>query len=505
MNLSTFIVENCGNIFKVVQESILSRDVNKAQELIKKFLLKSNIFTLPSTTMGIIDGQRCQMVEVFKPDKNLGAAFIWEIGNTSQIKAIGFTRDFNQTHVDLATPDLVTKWDVYVESKGTNVVQMCKLAKQVLTGKVSMEASSIRQEIRASQLFESRNPEVEDLIMEGNVDPVIADLTKKKNSLYHKIRNANNKGTDVSKLEKEYKAICDQLADAKTSIRKNVAVKTTPDPDVEKLETNFFDSVRATPEERFGDMKNYIYNVIAGIRPLALLCGAPGIGKTYRVMQAVKGTGKQQGVDYKLLKGKCTPTALYMALHDFKDEGQLLIIDDCDSIFQDNNAINLLKAAYDSSDERWVTWSIASWIPMDDETAANSTDAVIMNGKPYYPKEFQYKGGCIIITNYTAGQIDTAVRNRALICDLNFTTHEILDLIEGIAPQLQPNVLTDKAKSKAMKYLRELADAKAPVELSIRSFTLCAGLFASDCPESQVKRMINEQMKLNFLRGGKKY
>lgn len=506
MNLSQFIQEYCNSFSNILTEGVQSRDINKAQALIRSYLVKSKIYTMPITVPVIVDGERCQLVECFQPDRNLGAAFIWNMGDTRQIKAVGFTSDFNEHHVELTASAIregkvLPVWEVYVESKGTNVVQMCKLVQKVLTGKVDMTVAAVREEIMDSQLFES----VEEMVTEASDDRLINDLVKRRNSIYHKIRNLNKKGADVTSLQDEYNEITKQLAEARTSIRSNVSAKPVADPDLEKAEANFQETMRATPEERFSDMKTYIYNVIAGIRPLALLCGAPGVGKTYRVMQAVKGTGKQQDVDYKLMKGKCTPTALFMALHDFKNEGQLLIMDDCDSIFQDPNAINLIKAACDSSDERWVTWGIASQIPMDEETAAKCDDAVIMNGKYYYPKQFQTLAGMIIITNFSAGQIDTAIRNRALICDLNFTTQEILDLVKGIAPSIQPNILPMAAKEKALDYLRQLADSKAPVELSIRTFTLCAGLFASDCPESQVRRMINEQMRLNFLRGGKRY
>ena len=61
-------------------------------------------------------------------------------------------------------------------------------------------------------------------------------------------------------------------------------------------------------------------------------------------------------------------------------------------------------------------------------------------------------------------------------------------------------------KEKALAYLEELAEQGAPVELSIRSFTSCADIFMSDdAPEKAIKRRIREQMKNQFLRGGKKY
>ena len=138
---------------------------------------------------------------------------------------------------------------------------------------------------------------------------------------------------------------------------------------------------------------------------------------------------------------------------------------------------------------------------MPEDLALSCDDAVYneSKGRWEYPREFLFEGGGIIITNFSAGQIDTA------ICDLNFTVNEVLDLIRGLAPKIMPDVLKPEAKEQAIDYLQSLADRGAPVELSIRSFTLCAGIMGSNADDRAKKRMITEQMKLQSLRGGHKY
>lgn len=498
MNLSQFIKECCTPMF----ESVRIRDLDKARTLIQNYLAKRRIYTMSNIGNCVVDGKKGFYVQVFN-ENNEGACFYWVVGDTASIAGVGFVSNFNEFNVAMANPKSTTAFDVYVESKGTNIVQMCKLVERVLTGKVRMNQADIRQEIIGAQLFES----AEEGLLEESDDSYIDDLKRKKSNLYMRIRSWNRKGKDVSELQAEYEKITKEYNDAKVSVRSKVVVQSSPDNDIEDANDNFFEEVRATPEERFDDMKNYIYNVVTGLRPLALLCGAPGVGKTYRVMQIVKGLGKEHGKDYKLLKGKTTPAALYMALHDYKEPGQLLIMDDCDSVFKDPDAVNLLKAAFDSSDERWVTWGISTGIPMSQEQADMCDDAVYDEAKNrwFYPKEMLYQGSGVIITNYSAGQIDTAVRNRALICDLSFTTDEVLEIIRGIAPKIMPDQLSEESKIRALDYLQELADKKAPVELSIRSFSMCALMYNSNCPEKQIRRMIAEQMRLQFMKGGKRY
>ena len=503
MDLSSFLRES---IQSLCCESVRSRDIEKAIGLMSSYLKKHKIYTVPVIHEMVIDNKPKLGVYVFN-DKDAGALFVWELAASAQVETVMFTKNFNEAYNAAYNNDIST-FDVLVQAKGANTVQMLKLVESVLTGKVAMTPATVRAQIQDAQLFESRVALSEnDRIITEEKDPIIADLERRRFNVNQRIRNYKKKGKDFTALQAEYDEIAKQLAEARIAIRGNVPVKSTTNADVEKYQDFFEEEERATPEERFDDMKNYIYNVIAGIRPLALLCGAPGVGKTFRVMQAVKGTGKEQNRDYKLLKGKCTPTALFTALHDFKNPGQLILMDDCDSVFKDQDAVNLLKAAFDSSDERWVSWNTSAALPMSEDLALSCDDAVYneSKGRWEYPREFLFEGGGIIITNFSAGQIDTAIRNRALICDLNFTVNEILDLIRGLAPKIMPDVLKPEAKEQAIDYLQSLADRGAPVELSIRSFTLCAGIMGSNADDRAKKRMITEQMKLQSLRGGRKY
>lgn len=504
MDLSSFIRESVPALTQCF-ESIRSRDIEKAITLMTSYLKKRKIYTIPVIDQMTIGGKPKLGVYVFN-ENDEGALFIWELAQSAQVETVLFTKKFNEACVS-AVQGGQHIFDVMVEAKGANTVQMLKLVESVLTGKTKMNEADIRAKIKDAQLFESVIASEHSKRITEEKDPHIADLERKKANMYQRKRDAEKKGKDVSDLQAQYDEICKELAEARLSVQSNIPVDSKPDVDITKAQNFFEEEERATPEERFADMRYYIYSVITGQSPLALLCGAPGVGKTYRVMQALKGTGKEQNRDFKILKGKITPSALYMTLHDFKEEGQILLMDDCDSVFKDQDAINLVKAAYDSSDERWVTWGIATPIPMSAEMAEMCDDAVFDETKNrwFYPKEFLYEGGGIIITNYSAGQIDTAIRNRAMICDLSFTVEEVLQLVRDIAPSIKPDIWTPEMKEEAMDYLETLHKKGAPVELSVRSFCTCLKVIASGAPEKAKKRMINEQMKLLYVRGGKKY
>jgi hypothetical protein len=77
-------------------------------------------------------------------------------------------------------------------------------------------------------------------------------------------------------------------------------------------------------------------------------------------------------------------------------------------------------------------------------------------------------------------------------------------------PPIDPERLTAKAKNKAYEYLMELYETGHQMELSIRTFGLCATMFQAnmddpDFTDEDTKSMIKEQMFNQSLRGGKKY
>lgn len=493
MNLGEFIRQTSTGLM-AINEGIRSRDVNKAQQLMSRLMQKYKIYTVFNTLEFVIDGKRRYGVWCFT-DKNEGALMLWDLADTSQIDAVAFTDNFDEAYA-LGFGDSKTPFNskAYVAMNGANTVQACKLIISVLTGETAMTAGDISGFIKDAQIFES----VESI----NESDRLEELKRKKNNLSVKINNYKKRGKDYSELQQQYDELKAEYAQAKADVRPNVRVLPSVGKDIEQYNDMFEEQERATPEERFDDMISYIHSVIAGVRPLALICGAPGVGKTYRILQAVKKSGLEQNEDWKLLKGRSTAAALYTTLHDFKAKGQLVVMDDCDSVFKNEDAINILKAAFDSSDERWVSWNTSSKIPMPQEIAEMCDDAYFdaASGKWYYPKEFLFEGGGIIITNFNAGSIDTAVRNRALICDLSFTVDEVLSIIEGIAPKIDPSIYPAECKAKAMEYLRNLAKRNVPMELSIRTFTMCAGMYNSDSPIKSIERRISEQMRMQASR-----
>ena len=61
----------------------------------------------------------------------------------------------------------------------------------------------------------------------------------------------------------------------------------------------------------------------------------------------------------------------------------MLVLDDCDSVLVDDVALNILKAALDTSKKRVVSWNTESRVLRQEDL----------------PNSFEFKGGVIFITN----------------------------------------------------------------------------------------------------------
>jgi hypothetical protein len=140
--------------------------------------------------------------------------------------------------------------------------------------------------------------------------------------------------------------------------------------------------------ERFDILDQMTKATIAGDVRAMIVVGPPGVGKSYGVEKQLEHSGlfdKLSGrkIKYEVIKGAMTPIGLYCTLYKHSDKNNVLVFDDCDSVFQDDLSLNILKAALDSGKKRRIYW--------------NSDSAMLR--REGVPDMFDFKGACIFITN----------------------------------------------------------------------------------------------------------
>jgi hypothetical protein len=119
-----------------------------------------------------------------------------------------------------------------------------------------------------------------------------------------------------------------------------------------------------------------------------IVSGPPGIGKSYGVEKALEKQNMFLDIagdkrKFEMVKGAMSAIGLYKKLYEFKDKGCVCCFDDCDAILYDDLALNLLKAALDTTPKRTLHW--------------NTESRVLQNEG--MPNSFEFNGGVIFITN----------------------------------------------------------------------------------------------------------
>ena len=172
-------------------------------------------------------------------------------------------------------------------------------------------------------------------------------------------------------------------------------------------------------EQRFEILQEMTRATIAGDVRAMIVVGPPGVGKSYGVEFELEKSGlferiTGRKIKYEVIKGAMTPIGLYCTLYKNSDPNNVLVFDDCDSVFQDELALNILKAALDSGKKRRIHW--------------NSDSAMLR--REGVPDAFDFKGGCIFITNLKFDNLKSkrmqdhleALQSRCHFLDLTLNT-----------------------------------------------------------------------------------
>ena len=155
-------------------------------------------------------------------------------------------------------------------------------------------------------------------------------------------------------------------------------------PEVTETDDQAMDRIKT----RFNILDDMAKATIAGDVRAMIVSGPPGVGKSYGVEQQMEKASLFDALTnsrtrYEVVKGAMTALGLYAVLYKYSDPKNVLVFDDCDSVFADDLALNILKAALDSGKSRKICWN---------------SDSSLLN-REGIPNSFEFKGSAIFITN----------------------------------------------------------------------------------------------------------
>ena len=138
---------------------------------------------------------------------------------------------------------------------------------------------------------------------------------------------------------------------------------------------------------RFAVLDEMSRACISGEIRAMIVTGPAGVGKSHGVnLQMEKASMfdrlASKKIRFEVVKGAMSGIGLFAMLYKFSDAKNVLVFDDCD-IWEDQDALNVLKGALDSGKTRRISWNKDSRILRQDGI----------------PNSFNFNGSIIFITN----------------------------------------------------------------------------------------------------------
>jgi hypothetical protein len=215
------------------------------------------------------------------------------------------------------------------------------------------------------------------------------------------------------------------------------------------------------PKTMFSNLEHLTKMVGRGIQPSLVITGMAGVGKTHLVKETLKQLGLRESYDFEHFKGKATAAGLFITLYQNSDK--IVILDDCDSVFKDDDAVNILKAALDSYDTRKISY--ISTKPLKDEF-----------GEPI-PAHFEFTGKIIFISNIHQSKLDSAIRSRSFVADISMNTTQMFQRMDQLIETMEPRIPL-AAKQQALEIMKDLDAKYGRVDINLRSFIKAARICA---------------------------
>ena len=229
------------------------------------------------------------------------------------------------------------------------------------------------------------------------------------------------------------------------------------------------------PAVMFGNLERLTKMVGRGIQPSLVITGMAGVGKTHLVKETLKQMGLTESKEFVHFKGRATPAGLFITLYQNSDK--IVELDDCDSVFKDDDAVNILKAALDSYDTRRISYISSK--PLKDEY-----------GEPI-PPHFEFTGRIIFISNINQSKLDEAIRSRSFVSDISMNTTQMFQRMEQLMESMERSIPI-AAKKQALEIMKSLDAKFAGIDVNLRSFIKAARICAMGFDNAE--EMVAEQI-----------
>jgi len=137
--------------------------------------------------------------------------------------------------------------------------------------------------------------------------------------------------------------------------------------------------------QRFNVVETMTKDCIKGACRCLIVSGPGGMSKSYLVERLIRAADPEMSRSV-IRRGFSTKTGLYRTLLDYQGSKNVVVWDDCDAVFKDEEGLNILKVAADTTEKREIYYGA-------------ETNMVDSSGQPL-PTTFEFRGSLIFLTNY---------------------------------------------------------------------------------------------------------
>jgi len=230
-------------------------------------------------------------------------------------------------------------------------------------------------------------------------------------------------------------------------------------------------------DETLTDIYDIARKVAAGAFNSLMISGRAGTGKTFSVEKALNDEGLIADDDYIIVSGAVSTIMMFKKMFQYRNK--VLVFDDCDAVFRDENGRNILKAALDTKKVRRISYLKKSGLvfdPKDFEMDPEGEFNMIENGM--VPAYFDFAGRVIFISNLAKDKADPdgAIRSRSILIDVNPDDVTLMERIKTLLPYLEPRDMPMKDKLEIYEFMKKAND------VSMRTFVKAAGFKVAGLP-----------------------
>ena len=214
-------------------------------------------------------------------------------------------------------------------------------------------------------------------------------------------------------------------------------------------------------------LKDLTLGVAKGTFNALFVGGKGGTGKTQTVEDSLAEAGLRQGSGYYKVTGSATASGIYTLLYQNHDG--IILFDDSDSAFDDQESRNIFKAATDTKKVRRLTWQKAG-------------GAITAKDGRKIPPAFNFEGRIIVVSNLSLDKLDPdkALRTRGFVIIINPTNDEMVNYMKDILPKIEvAGSLNLKMRQKVFTVVKDLAKTN---DVNLRTLVRALNLAASGVP-----------------------